>query len=191
MISFFSLFKVVILHYNVRNVILKLKNVFIPERDLTMWCLKNPRNLMRFSYRTVSGTRRIKDKEKIEPVDLAYASYESTDIGYGATPVVIMHGLLGSKNNWNSLSKAFHQKTIPQRKIVAVDARNHGDSPHTIEHTYDHLVEDIKQLLQRLKISKACLLGHSMGGRAMMLFALKYVCISFCIFRYCYELVLF
>ncbi|KAI4454903.1 alpha/beta hydrolase family [Holotrichia oblita] len=139
-----------------------------------MLCLKNSRNLIRFPYRTISDTTRIKDKEKIDPVDLAYASFESTDIGYGPTPVVIMHGLLGSKNNWNSLSKAFHQKTIPQRKIVAVDARNHGDSPHTVHHTYNHLVEDIKQLLERLKIPKACLLGHSMGGRAMMLFALKY-----------------
>lgn len=135
-----------------------------------------PRTLIKYSYRTISdNATRNKDKEKIQPVDLAYASYESTNIDSGATPLVIMHGLLGSKNNWNSLSKAFHQKTIPQRKVIAVDARNHGDSPHTLQHTYEHLVEDIKQLLVKLKIEKACLLGHSMGGRAMMLFSLKYV----------------
>lgn len=141
-----------------------------------MLSLRNYRYLLRLQSRTVSdGPTRTKDKEKIQPVDLAYASYESTDISYGPTPLIIMHGLLGSKNNWNSLSKAFHQKTIPQRKIIAVDARNHGDSPHTTQHTYDHLVEDLKKLLERLKISKASFLGHSMGGRAMMLFALKYV----------------
>lgn len=138
--------------------------------------LRNSRVLIRCSCRYISdNTTKSKEKEKIQPVDLAYASYESTDIGYGSTPLVIMHGLLGSKNNWNSLSKAFHKKTIPQRKIIAVDARNHGDSPHTSQHTYEHLVEDIKKLLQRLKISRTSFLGHSMGGRAMMLFALKYV----------------
>nr|XP_022920463.1 protein ABHD11-like [Onthophagus taurus] len=111
---------------------------------------------------------------KIQPVDLAYASYESTNLGYGPPPLVIMHGLLGSKGNWNSLCKIIHKKTSPQRKVVAVDARNHGDSPHSPEHTYEHLTQDVRKLLQTLKIGKASLLGHSMGGRTMMLFALTY-----------------
>ena len=63
-------------------------------------------------------------------------------------------------------------------KVIAVDARNHGDSPHTAEHTYPHIVEDIKALMENLNIKKASLIGHSMGGRAMMLMALKYVSIS-------------
>uniref|UniRef100_A0A182VUI8 Derlin n=1 Tax=Anopheles minimus TaxID=112268 RepID=A0A182VUI8_9DIPT len=58
--------------------------------------------------------------------------------------------------------------------IYAIDARNHGDSPHTDEHSYDHMVEDLVQLYQTLGIQQASIIGHSMGGRAMMLLALKY-----------------
>ncbi|KAF5281677.1 hypothetical protein FQR65_LT14607 [Abscondita terminalis] len=112
----------------------------------------------------------------LEPINMAFASYESTST-YGdaqPSPLIIMHGMLGSKANWNSLCKAFQKQTDPQRKIIAVDARNHGDSPHCIHHTYPHIAEDVKEFLTKLKIKKACLLGHSMGGRAMMYFALKY-----------------
>ncbi|KAK4877768.1 hypothetical protein RN001_010274 [Aquatica leii] len=112
----------------------------------------------------------------LEPIDMAFASYESilTYKESPPSPLIIMHGMLGSKTNWNSLCKAFQKRTNPQRKIIAVDARNHGDSPHTAHHTYPHIAEDIKEFLTRQKIQKACLLGHSMGGRAMMYFALKY-----------------
>lgn len=108
------------------------------------------------------------------PVKLAYASYESTK-GTETTPklpVMIMHGLFGSKNNWNSLSKAIHQKT--ERKVITVDARNHGDSPHTAEMTYKHMAGDIVQLLKDLQYEKAIFVGHSMGGSTMMYVALHY-----------------
>lgn len=113
----------------------------------------------------------------IETVNLAYTSYESTNAleENGPPPLIINHGLFGSKANWNSLSKAFHQKTTPQRKVIAVDSRNHGDSPHVDTHTYQHLAEDLRSLLTTLKLKKASFLGHSMGGRAVMMFALKYV----------------
>lgn len=116
--------------------------------------------------------------QKIDPVNLAYASYESTKSTNKdeiQPPLLVNHGLFGSKANWNSLCKVFHQQTSPQRKVIAIDARNHGDSPHTNTHTYEHLAEDIKALYNQLKIKKAALLGHSMGGRTVMLFALKYV----------------
>lgn len=88
------------------------------------------------------------------------------------TPIVIMHGLLGSKNNWNSLANAISSKT--HKKVYTVDARNHGESPHTEEFSYAHLAEDVKFFLENEKLNTAHLLGHSMGGRAMMYFALKY-----------------
>jgi len=110
----------------------------------------------------------------LDTIQMAYASYESTGETTDAPPLVIMHGLFGSKGNWNSLCKAYHKKTEPTRKIIAVDARNHGDSPHSMNHSYPHMAEDILAFLQHHKISKAALLGHSMGGRAVMYFALKY-----------------
>lgn len=117
-------------------------------------------------------------EETYEPVNISYATYESTRSyipNEEPAPLIVMHGLFGSRTNWNSHCKAFHQKTVPQRKVIAIDARNHGDSPHTIEHTYQHLVEDLRALLEKLRLKKVALLGHSMGGRTVMLFALKYV----------------
>lgn len=56
-----------------------------------------------------------------------------------------------------------------------MDARNHGDSPHSNEMSYTHLVEDLRALMGDLNIKQATFIGHSMGGRAAMLMALRYV----------------
>uniref|UniRef100_A0A182PG21 sn-1-specific diacylglycerol lipase ABHD11 n=1 Tax=Anopheles epiroticus TaxID=199890 RepID=A0A182PG21_9DIPT len=112
---------------------------------------------------------------KPTPVPLSFTRYENNVPDSNAPPVLVLHGLFGSKSNWNSLGKAFHKNTKPVRKIYAIDARNHGDSPHTDEHSYEHMVEDLVHLYQTLGIEKAAIIGHSMGGRAMMLLALKYV----------------
>ncbi|KAG5668608.1 hypothetical protein PVAND_016544 [Polypedilum vanderplanki] len=88
--------------------------------------------------------------------------------------LIVLHGLFGSKNNWNSLSKAFAAQTKPSRRIFAIDARNHGDSPHTEEHSYELMALDIKKFMEDQKIKKSAILGHSMGGRAVINFALKF-----------------
>ena len=59
-----------------------------------------------------------------------------------------------------------------------MDARNHGESPHSPHHRYVDLAEDIHLFCKEHKIPKAVLIGHSMGGRAMMVFAMKYVSIT-------------
>ncbi|KAK7866277.1 hypothetical protein R5R35_007111 [Gryllus longicercus] len=113
-------------------------------------------------------------EKSFQPIKMAYASFESinsVDTSSG-TPIIIMHGLLGSKHNWNSLSKVIHNRT--KRKVITVDARNHGDSPHIPEMSYPHMAEDVRQLLIDLNIPRATVVGHSMGGRTMMLLALKY-----------------
>lgn len=59
--------------------------------------------------------------------------------------------------------------------MITLDARNHGGSPHTSTHTYDDLADDVRDFLVAHNIDKTVVVGHSMGGRAMMVFALKYV----------------
>ncbi|XP_067015195.1 sn-1-specific diacylglycerol lipase ABHD11 isoform X2 [Anabrus simplex] len=140
------------------------------------------RNTLRYfgstgKHASVSGDDRegsFKIGSTIKPIKMAYSSYESTNptVSSSDWPVIIMHGLMGSKSNWNSLSKVIHSKT--KRKIFAVDARNHGESPHTAELSYHHLAEDVRALMQDLGIKQGLMIGHSMGGRAMMLLALKY-----------------
>jgi len=59
-------------------------------------------------------------------------------------------------------------------KVITFDARNHGDSPHVGEHSYGAMAEDVLQLAKTLDIKKFSLMGHSMGGRTVMTFGLRY-----------------
>lgn len=136
--------------------------------------MKNSKSFSNSFYQVI---RCISTTETLDPVNLSYATYESTIASDSTSPVIVLHGLFGSKSNWNSLCKAIQRKSDPPRKIIAVDARNHGESPHNDYHTYPHMAADIRALYEQIGIKKACLLGHSMGGRAVMLFSLKYVSI--------------
>lgn len=135
------------------------------SRLFTKTCLITPPTQIT-TYSTTSGA---------ETVDLAYSSYENTsDENSKTPPVIILHGLLGSKNNWNSMSKAIHKTT--GRKVISIDARNHGDSKHSSQHSYLHMAHDVMKLLKSLDITKVSLLGHSMGGRTAMVLSL--LCVS-------------
>ncbi|KAK4313761.1 hypothetical protein Pmani_014917 [Petrolisthes manimaculis] len=106
------------------------------------------------------------------PVSMAYTSFQSTrpEQANQLSPIIIMHGLMGSKINWKSMGKAINLKT--GRQVYTVDARNHGDSPHTDHHSYPLLAEDLLFFLHEHNLPQAVLMGHSMGGRAVMAAAL-------------------
>lgn len=83
-------------------------------------------------------------------------------------PVLIVPGLFGSIGNW----RGFAKKLSEHRRVIVVDQRNHGLSPHASTHSYFDLVGDIVELLDDLEIEIVSLCGHSMGGKAAMVFAL-------------------
>lgn len=85
-------------------------------------------------------------------------------------PLVILHGLLGSLDNWQTLAK----KLAEHYKVYVVDQRNHGKSPHSDDFNYNLLSTDLLEFLNTHHIEKAHLLGHSMGGKTVMQFALQY-----------------
>ncbi len=85
-------------------------------------------------------------------------------------PLVILHGLFGSADNWFSIARELDKEFT----MYLVDQRNHGDSPHDDEWNYDVMVEDLKELLNEEGLEKVFLMGHSMGGKTVMNFALKY-----------------
>lgn len=85
-------------------------------------------------------------------------------------PLVILHGLYGSSDNWLSIIRQLE----PFAQIHALDARNHGQSPHTSEHNYPAMGIDIHEYFTDNQIDKAILLGHSMGGKAAMYFSLQW-----------------
>ncbi|CAB3256914.1 unnamed protein product [Arctia plantaginis] len=96
---------------------------------------------------------------------------------YGPQPseskqhIIALHGLLGSKKNWKSLSTKISTST--KACVISADARNHGDSPHESTHSYLDLAADVSQLLQTLSLSQSHIIGHSMGGRTGMALALN------------------
>jgi pimeloyl-ACP methyl ester carboxylesterase len=92
------------------------------------------------------------------------------EYGRGAPTLVILHGLLGSSQNWQRAAKIFAEKC----RVLAADQRNHGNSPHTATHSFADLREDIKHFFEQQRLDKAYLLGHSMGGLAAMEFAFHY-----------------
>ncbi|KAJ8087101.1 hypothetical protein PM082_005929 [Marasmius tenuissimus] len=85
-------------------------------------------------------------------------------------PIVFVHGLLGSKRNWTSISKMFARAS--NRPVYSVDLRNHGDSPHQRPHTYEAMTTDLFHFFETHKLKEATLIGHSMGGKAAMAMAL-------------------
>lgn len=85
-------------------------------------------------------------------------------------PLIILHGLFGSSDNWFSLAKVFAEKFT----VYLVDQRNHGQSPHSMDFNYEVLTEDLYKFITDHQIQKPVIIGHSMGGKVAMNFAVKY-----------------
>lgn len=99
-------------------------------------------------------------------VDLNFTAYGE---GGPGAPLVIAHGLYGSSRNWAGLAKRY----AAGRPVFAVDMRNHGDSPWSDEVGYEAMASDLAAFIDRHADGRADLIGHSMGGKAAMMLALK------------------
>jgi pimeloyl-ACP methyl ester carboxylesterase len=85
-------------------------------------------------------------------------------------PVVLLHGLFGAARNFGAIQRA----VAARYRVVALDMRNHGDSPHAPDMRYPTLAADVRDTLQSLGIEQAAVVGHSMGGKAAMAMALRW-----------------
>lgn len=106
------------------------------------------------------------------PTQLNYVDthVDTGDENSKGVPLVVIHGLFGSADNWRSHAKAWQAV----RRVIAVDLRNHGRSPHLAGMGYAEQAEDVVALLDRLGLEKAHLLGHSMGGKVAISVARQY-----------------
>lgn len=90
--------------------------------------------------------------------------------GAGKPPMLVLHGLLGSSRNWQTtgrdLAAHFH--------VIALDARNHGRSPHADEMNYAAMVSDVLAWMDAQAMPRATIVGHSMGGKIAMLLACRH-----------------
>jgi len=90
-------------------------------------------------------------------------------MGEGA-PLLILHGFLGSLDNWQSIAKDLSNNC----KVYLLDLRNHGKSEHSDEHNYSVMQNDVLQFMREQNIAVAHILGHSMGGKVAMFFATQH-----------------
>lgn len=93
----------------------------------------------------------------------------STILGEGK-PLLILHGYFGMSDNWKSLGVQF----ATNFEVHLIDQRNHGRSFHTDEFDYELLVEDLYNYISHYNLNKVVLLGHSMGGKVVMQFAVTF-----------------
>lgn len=103
----------------------------------------------------------------MKTVSLHYKEYGD----HSAVPLIIIHGFLGSLDNWHTLATRWSEQGM---YVLALDMRNHGKSPHTNTHSIPEMSADVYALLQEKRIKNAVVLGHSMGGKVAMHLALHH-----------------
>ncbi len=84
-------------------------------------------------------------------------------------PLIILHGLFGSLDNWQTIARQLAEDFT----VFVLDLRNHGRSPHSEEHSYEAMCEDLLSFMEEHWVFETMLLGHSMGGKLAMYFALN------------------
>lgn len=87
-----------------------------------------------------------------------------------STPLLVFHGLFGMLDNWGSFGKELGE-FMP---VHLLDLRNHGRSFHSENMSHDDLADDITHYMEAHQMEKAIVLGHSLGGKAVMQFAINY-----------------
>lgn len=85
-------------------------------------------------------------------------------------PVIILHGLFGLSDNWVTHAK----KMATHFSVFLPDLRNHGQSPHSPTFSYAAMADDLHEFIEKHKLEKPVIIGHSMGGKVAMWFALEY-----------------
>ena len=98
------------------------------------------------------------------------------ELGEGK-PMVILHGLFGSSDNWLTLGRRFAEKY----KVYLLDQRNHGQSFHDDRFDYAAMAADLEYFFRSKKLEPAVILGHSMGGKTAMEFAINHPELTDCL----------
>ena len=88
----------------------------------------------------------------------------------GNQPMIILHGLFGISDNWSTYARRI---ALEGFEVFAVDQRNHGQSPQSDKFNYLALTDDISDFIDEHELDEVILLGHSLGGKVAMRFALE------------------
>jgi len=99
-------------------------------------------------------------------ISLAYESYGEEN----SEPLIILHGFFASSRNWRQMAK----RLATHFHVYVPDLRNHGNSPHCPEMGYPEMVEDLRHFMSEHQLLTSHIIGHSMGGKVAMWWALNY-----------------
>jgi esterase len=102
----------------------------------------------------------------MEAVELAFEEFGDAR----KAPLIILHGFFAAARNWRQIA----EKLAENAHVYVLDLRNHGASPHSAEMDYPVMAADLALFLDRQGLRTASLLGHSMGGKVAMWFALNH-----------------
>ncbi len=105
-------------------------------------------------------------------MDLAFR-----DLGGKGVPIVFLHGLFGSSQNWAGIGR----RLAALGRVFAVDLRNQGDSPHAPSHSLADCVQDLLEWVRAHRFAPVRLIGHSMGGLVAMGFAIAHPDLTACV----------
>src|SRR5690606_2392527 len=86
-------------------------------------------------------------------------------------PLLIIHGFLGMSDNWKTLGGQYVENGF---QVHAIDMRNHGKSFHSDDFSYDAMAQDLYEYCKEHNLDKVDVIGHSMGGKAVMFFAARH-----------------
>lgn len=99
-------------------------------------------------------------------MQLVYEEFGDTQ----KSPLIILHGFFASARNWRVIA----EKLANNYHVYVVDQRNHGASFHDIEMNYEIMADDVLHFIWQHNLNKVSILGHSMGGKVAMWFALNH-----------------
>ena len=122
---------------------------------------------MKLRIRTIRFERHDSDSLQSQ---IDYAPKLSRCRGHGR-PLVILHGFLGSSDNWRSMSKRLSSHFT---RLLSQICSNHGQSPHSDAMDYPIMAADLREFVEEQSLAQVFLLGHSMGGKVAMQFAGQY-----------------
>lgn len=108
-------------------------------------------------------------KPEFRPTVLLNVIERKPEVEISRPPVVFLHGLYGRARNLGS----FQRRIAEKRRTLAIDLRNHGDSPHG-PGNYPAMTQDVAETMMAHHAIPAAIMGHSMGGKVAMLLALEH-----------------
>ena len=107
----------------------------------------------------------------IQVMQLAFNQFNITeDSAADRQSILILHGLFGSKQNWQSIARQISE----QCQVFTLDLRNHGESGHHDDMTYHAMADDVFRFISEYSLENVTVIGHSMGGKVAMRMALQH-----------------